>query len=83
MSIVEYSPQFRSHQETKMAAVGLNDRHPRSHGKIGDCGQSTRAGDENGDTIELERKRTIEPEHCLLRLVTVNTRWHWQRDWNS
>ena len=32
-----YSPQFRSHQETK----GLNDRHLRSHGKIGDCEQST------------------------------------------
>ena len=32
-----YSPQFRSHQETK----GLNDRHLRSHGKIGDCEQCT------------------------------------------
>ena len=28
-----YSPQFRSNQETKMAAVGLNDRHLRSNGK--------------------------------------------------
>ena len=36
-----YSPQFRSHLETKMAAVGLNDRHLRSNGKIGDCEQSS------------------------------------------
>ena len=31
-----YSPQFRPHQETKMAAR----RTQRSHGKIGDCEQS-------------------------------------------
>ena len=30
-----YSPQFRSHQETKMAA-----QHLQSHGKIEDCEQS-------------------------------------------
>ena len=33
---VLYSPQFRSLQETKMAAR----RTQRSHGKIGDCEQS-------------------------------------------
>ena len=32
-----YSPQFRSHQETNMAAR----RTQQSHGKIGDCEQSS------------------------------------------
>ena len=36
-----YSPQISSHQETKMEPVELNDRHLRSHGKIGDCEPST------------------------------------------
>ena len=35
-----YFPQFRSHQETKMAARELNDRHLWSHGKIRDCERS-------------------------------------------
>ena len=36
-----YSPQFCSHQEAKMADQRLNDRHLRSHGKIGDFEQSS------------------------------------------
>ena len=37
-----YSAQFRSRQETKMAPrrTQRNNRHLRSHGKIGDCEQS-------------------------------------------
>ena len=37
-----YSSQFHLHQETKIAAVKLNDRYLRLHGKIGDCEQSHR-----------------------------------------
>ena len=32
---VLYSPQFRSHQETRMVTVESNDRHLQSHGKKG------------------------------------------------
>ena len=39
-----FSPQFRSHQETKMTArSNWTIWHLRSHGKIGDCEQSTTA----------------------------------------
>ena len=33
---VKYSPQFRSHQETKVVPVKLSDRHLQSHGQKGD-----------------------------------------------
>ena len=35
-----YSPQFACIKRPRWPPVGLNDRHPRSHGKIGDCEQS-------------------------------------------
>ena len=37
-----YSPQFRSHQDTKMAARPINDQYLRSHRKMGDCEQSSK-----------------------------------------
>ena len=36
-----YASQLRSHQETKMAPVELNDRHLRSRGKIREFTQLT------------------------------------------
>ena len=38
-------PSFARIKRPRWRPVGLNDRHLRSHGKIGDCVQSTRSSD--------------------------------------
>ena len=53
-----YSPQFRSHQETNMAAR-RTQRHLRSQGKIGDCEQSRK---EPVPVRPLKRSAEIQPK---------------------
>ena len=36
-----YPPRFAHVKRPRWRPIGLNDRHLRSHGKIGDCEQST------------------------------------------
>ena len=50
-----YSPSFAHIKRPRWRPVGLNDRHLRSHGKIGDCEQSI----DNGD-VTTDKKLGIE-----------------------
>ena len=54
-----YSSQFRSHQEAKMVS---DNRHLRSHGKIGDCEQSR---------LDTASQYICELKNCTLLSIFI------------
>ena len=58
-----YSPQFRSHQETKMAARW----HVRCHGKKGNCEQSTKLTD-----FLLRSRKTVRFSEHIMSVVQIS-----------
>ena len=66
-------PSFARIKRPRWRPVGLNDRHLRSNGKIGDCEQSSVARDEDINSCGT-RERTRSGRDCIT-LLDVWQQW--------